>query len=186
MIFRPTPLPGAYVIELEPHTDDRGFFARSFCVDEFERQGLNPRVAQQNIAFNRSAGTVRGMHFRVPAGHESKVVRCTRGAIYDVIVDLRRSPDGGIRRFGIELSDDNRLALYVPEGFAHGYQSLTDASEVAYLMGDVYEPGGERGIRFDDPELGIEWPMEVTMVSDKDRRWPALAEQPDVLDRGPL
>ncbi|MEJ2288949.1 MAG: dTDP-4-dehydrorhamnose 3,5-epimerase family protein [Deinococcales bacterium] len=179
MIFHPTPLSGAYVVELEPHADARGFFARSFCMEEFDQLGLNTAIAQQNIAYNHRAGTVRGMHYRIPHGGESKVVRCTRGAIYDVIVDLRGGPDAAPRPFGVELDEENRLALYVPEGFAHGYQSLTDDCEVTYLMGAPYAPGHERGVRYDDPDLGIAWPLDVTVVSEKDLRWPHLRERRD-------
>lgn len=179
MIFTETPLAGAYLLELKPHTDERGFFARSFCVDEFEEHGLHPVVAQQNIAWTTHKGTVRGMHFQAPGGMETKVVRCTRGKVHDVIVDLREGGAGGFPSYAVELSEDNRRSLYVPAGFAHGYQSLTDDSEVTYLMGEGYRPETQRGLRYDDPALAIRWPLPVTVISDKDRHWPLITEQPE-------
>lgn len=180
MIFHATPLSGAYLIDLDPHTDERGFFARSFCVDEFEEHGLHPVVAQQNIGWTERRGTIRGMHFQTPGGAETKVVRCTRGAIHDVIVDLRGEPAGGFPTYAVELSEANRRSLYVPAGFAHGYQSLTDDSEVSYLMGEAYRPETQRGLRYDDPALDIQWPLPVTVISEKDQNWPLLTETRDI------
>ncbi|HZJ08674.1 MAG TPA: dTDP-4-dehydrorhamnose 3,5-epimerase family protein, partial [Trueperaceae bacterium] len=161
MIFQPTPLTGAYVIELEERSDARGFFARTFCAREFEEHGLKPTVAQANVSFNHLAGTLRGMHYQVPPAAETKLVRCTRGAIHDVIIDLRPESPSYLRHFGVDLSEDNRKALYVPEMFAHGYLTLTDGAEVIYQVGEFYTPGFERGIRHDDPRFAIEWPHEV-------------------------
>ena len=175
MIFTETPLPGAYLLDLERREDDRGFFARTFCQHEFEAHGLRTSVAQCNLSFNHERGTLRGMHYQAPPATEPKLVRCTRGAIYDVIVDLREGSPTYLRHFGVELSEDNRRSLYVPDLFAHGYLTLTDGAEVAYQVGEFYTPGCERGLRHDDPALGIEWPAPVRVISDKDRAWPLLA-----------
>jgi dTDP-4-dehydrorhamnose 3,5-epimerase len=175
MLFHETPLAGAFIIDIEERTDHRGFFARSFCMAEFEAHGLKPTVAQSNLSYNHERGTLRGMHFQVPPATEAKLVRCTRGAIYDVIVDLRPNSPTYLKHFGVELTDANRRALYVPEMFAHGYLALTDGAEVTYQVSEVYTPGCERGLRHDDPALGIAWPIAVTVISDKDRAWPLLA-----------
>jgi dTDP-4-dehydrorhamnose 3,5-epimerase len=174
MEFRATRLPGAYVLDLSLKSDDRGFFARTFCAREFEAHGLRPTVAQCNIAFNHVRGTIRGMHYQVDPSQESKLVRCTRGAILDVIVDLRPGSPTYLQHVAVELTDLNRRALYVPELFAHGYQTLTDDAEVTYQMGDFYAPGLDRGLRYDDPGLGITWPLPVSMISERDARWPLL------------
>ena len=174
MLFSETPLSNAFVIDLEQKPDSRGFFARSFCAAEFEAHGLKPVVAQCNLSFNHRRGTLRGMHYQVPPAAEAKLVRCTRGAIYDVIVDLRPDSPTYMQHFGVELSEENRRALYVPEMFAHGYQALTDGAEVTYQVSEAYTPGCERGLRHDDPALGIVWPIPVTVISDKDRAWPLL------------
>lgn len=171
MLFTETKLKGAFIIDLELRGDDRGAFARTFCANEFEQHGLKPTVAQCNLSFNHKAGTLRGMHYQVPPAAETKLVRCTKGAIYDVIIDLRPdSPTYG-QHIGVELTADNRRALYVPEMFAHGYQALTDGAEVVYQVGEFYTPGYERGIRYDDPAFGIEWPMPITVISEKDAAW---------------
>lgn len=177
MLFEETSLPGAYVIDLERFEDDRGFFARAFCREEFEDHGLEPDVVQCNLSFNHRAGTLRGLHYQVPPATEAKLVRCIRGAIYDVVVDLR--PDSPTYRdhLGVELSADNRRALYVPGMFAHGFQALTDGAEVFYQVSHPYSPDHERGLRHDDPALGIDWPLPVTDLSDKDAGWPLLSEQ---------
>jgi dTDP-4-dehydrorhamnose 3,5-epimerase len=147
-------------------------------VTELEAHGLNPRVVQCNVSYNHAKGTLRGMHLQLPPHGEVKLVRCTRGAIWDVIVDLRPgSPTHG-QHFGVELSADNRRALYVPELFAHGYQALTDGAEVTYQVSEFYAPGFERGLRHDDPALGIEWPLPVSVISPKDAEWPLLADAP--------
>lgn len=175
MHFNETHLSGAFVIEPELHTDDRGAFARTFCRREFEAHGLKPDVAQANLSFNHRAGTLRGMHYQLPPAAEAKLVRCTRGAIYDVAVDLRPDSPTYRHHVGIELSAENRRALYVPEVFGHGYQALTDDAEVVYLVSEFYSPGQERGFRYDDPAVGISWPMPVTVVSAKDAGWGPLA-----------
>lgn len=174
MKFTEAPLAGAYVIDLSPISDDRGFFARSFCAREFEEHGLRPAVAQANVSFNHAAGTLRGMHYQLPPNAETKLVRCVGGAIYDVIVDLRPDSPTRLQYFGVELTAQNRRALYVPELFAHGYVTLADNSEVEYQVSEFYAPGQERGLRHDDPALNIAWPIEVRIASDKDRSWALL------------
>jgi dTDP-4-dehydrorhamnose 3,5-epimerase len=172
MIITETKLKGAFTIDLELRADDRGAFARTFCAQEFEKEGLKPIVAQCNLSFNHKAGTLRGMHYQIPPVAETKLVRCTKGAIYDVIIDLNPdSPTYG-QHIGVELTADNRRALYVPEMFAHGYQALTDAAEVVYQVGEFYTPGYERGIRYDDPTFNIQWPIPVSVISEKDEAWP--------------
>jgi dTDP-4-dehydrorhamnose 3,5-epimerase len=177
MRFVPTGLADAFVVELEPHTYDRGFFARAFCVEEFEQHGLKPDVVQANLSYNRARGTLRGMHYQVPPATETKYLRCIRGAVHDVIVDMR--PDSGtfLQHVAVELTADNRRALFVPELFAHGFQTLEDDTEVLYQVGAFYTPGTERGLRHDDPALGLAWPLPVTSISDKDRSWPLLEQQ---------
>lgn len=171
MIFTETKLKGAFIIDLEYREDDRGFFARSFCAQEFEQHGLKPTVAQCNLSFNHKAGTLRGMHYQIPPAAETKLVRCVRGAIYDVIIDLRPDSPTYLQHVGAELSEDNRRALYVPELFAHGYQTLSDGAEVSYQVGEFYTPGYERGIRYDDRTFNIEWRLPVTVISAKDAAW---------------
>jgi dTDP-4-dehydrorhamnose 3,5-epimerase len=175
MIFTETKLVGAFIIDLELKADERGAFARTFCMREFEQHGLKPTVAQCNLSFNYQAGTLRGLHYQVPPAAETKLIRCTKGAIYDVIIDMRPDSPTYMQHIGVELTADNHRALYVPELFAHGYQALTDGAEVAYQVGEFYMPGYERGIRYDDPAFGIEWPMPVTVISQKDAAWSAFA-----------
>ena len=174
MKFLKTPLAGAYVIEAERIEDSRGFFARSFCVDEFARHGLDPSIAQCNISFNRIAATLRGMHYQIAPHEEIKVVRCTMGAIYDVIVDLRPESEAYGRWYAVELTAENRKALYIPKGFAHGFQTLSDNSEVLYQMSEFYHPESARGMRWDDPAFGITWPLPEPILSDRDRSYPLL------------
>jgi dTDP-4-dehydrorhamnose 3,5-epimerase len=174
MRFTPTTLADAYLIHLDPRGDERGMFARAFCAREFAEQGLETAFVQANISSNRRAGTVRGMHFQRGADAEVKLVRCVNGAIYDVIVDMREDSETYLRWFGAELSQDNGLMMYVPKGFAHGYQALTDGATVFYLVGAYYAPAAEDGLRFDDPRLSIKWPRIVSDVSDKDLKWPLL------------
>jgi dTDP-4-dehydrorhamnose 3,5-epimerase len=176
VIFTETSLPGAFIVDLEPRGDDRGFFARAFCQREFEARGLEPRIAQANISFNYRKGTVRGLHFQFPPAAETKFVRCSRGAIIDVIVDLRPESPTYLRHVAVELTADNRRGLYVPERFAHGYQVLEDNTETTYQVGEFYTPEAESGLRYSDPRLGIEWPLPVTDMSPKDRVWPLLDE----------
>jgi dTDP-4-dehydrorhamnose 3,5-epimerase len=177
MIFTETKLQGAFVIEIERREDSRGFFARAFCQNEFEVHGLRPIIAQGNIAFNRKKGTLRGMHFQFPPAAETKLVRCTRGAILDIIVDLRPESCTYLQHAAVELNEDNYLALYVPERFAHGYQVLCDNTDTSYQVGEFYTPGCEGGLLHDDARLGLQWPLPVTVVSDKDRRWRTLDGQ---------
>jgi dTDP-4-dehydrorhamnose 3,5-epimerase len=173
MIFTPTELGGAYLVDLEPREDERGFFARAWARGEFAEHGLSTEVVQANIAFNRRKGTLRGMHFQHDPHAEVKVVRCTRGALYDAIVDLRPSSPTHTRWIGVELTADNRRMLYIPEGFAHGYQTLVDDTEAYYQVSAAYAPEAEGGVRWDDPAFGIKWPdPSPPVMSDKDRTWP--------------
>jgi dTDP-4-dehydrorhamnose 3,5-epimerase len=173
VIFLETHLPGAFVVELERRDDERGFFARAWCANEFAEHGLSTRLVQANLSFNARQGTLRGMHFQVESHAEAKLVRCTRGAIYDVIIDLRRDSRTYKRWFGVELDAENRRALYVPEGFAHGYQTLVPDTETFYQVSEFYAPNAERGVRWDDAAFGVEWPDPANAVlSDKDRNWP--------------
>lgn len=174
MRFSKTHLSGAFVLEPDRKIDERGFFVRTYCARELEAQGIRFVVAQSNLSFNRRAGTVRGMHLQAPPVAESKLVRCSRGAMYDVIVDLRPASPTYLQHVALELSDVNGRSLYVPPGFAHGFQTLTDNVEVEYLMGDFHVPACDRGLRYDDPALGIRWPLPVSAISDKDRAWPPL------------
>jgi dTDP-4-dehydrorhamnose 3,5-epimerase len=176
MIFTETPLTGAYLIDPEPRGDQRGLFARVFCREEFDTRGLETDVVQCNVAYNRRAGTLRGMHFQREPHAEVKLVRCTAGRLYDAIVDLRPdSPTFG-RWFAAELTAANRRMLYVPRGFAHGYQTLADDTEIAYQVSAAYHPASEGGLAWDDPQVGIDWPMTPSALSDKDRRHPRLAQ----------
>lgn len=177
MVFTETELKGAYVIEIEPRADSRGFFARAFCQKEFEPHGLKPVIAQANIAFNHKRGTLRGMHFQFPPAAETKIVRCTRGAILDIIVDLRPESPTYLNHISVELNEDNHRALYVPERFAHGYQVLCDRTETSYQVGEFYTPGSEGGLLYNDPRLNLEWPLPIAVISDKDAAWPTLEIQ---------
>ena len=184
MRFVETALRGAYIIELERREDERGFFARAFCQREFTDHGLKPVIAQANLAFNRVRGTVRGMHFQYPPAAETKLVRCTRGAIVDIIVDLRPESPTYLQHVSVELNEDNFRALYVPERFGHGYQVLADATDTMYFVGEFYTPGVEGGLRHDDPRLGLRWPEPVTVISEKDRGWALLDQvEPDLKRR---
>jgi dTDP-4-dehydrorhamnose 3,5-epimerase len=174
MLFEETDLPGAFILDMERREDDRGFFARAFCQNEFTDHGLKPVIAQANVAYNHRRGTLRGMHFQIPPAAETKLVRCTRGAILDIIVDLRPESPTWLRHIAVELTADNHRALYVPERFAHGYQVLADETETSYQVGEFYSPPNERALRYDDPRLGLEWPLEVTVISGKDRDAPLL------------
>lgn len=176
MIFVETSLPGAYVIELERLEDDRGWFARTFAAEEFKARGLNSAVVHCNVSFNSRAGTLRGMHYQLAPHAECKLVRCTRGAIYDVIVDLRPDSPAYLRWFGVELDVDGGRSLYVPEGLAHGFQTLVDGSEVLYQMSHEYVPSHARGARWDDPAFGIDWPDAERTISERDRTYPDFAQ----------
>jgi dTDP-4-dehydrorhamnose 3,5-epimerase len=198
MIFTETKLKGTFIIDIERREDSRGFFARAFCQNEFEAHGLKPTIAQANVAFNHQRGTLRGMHFQFPPAAETKLVRCTRGAILDIIVDLRPESPTYLDHVAVELTEDNNRALYVPERFAHGYQVLRDKTETSYQVGEVYTPGCEGGLLYNDPRLGLEWPLPVSVISEKDQVWKSLdlqeeqlkqrmsLEQGDALIAGPV
>jgi dTDP-4-dehydrorhamnose 3,5-epimerase len=172
MIFTPLELAGAFAVDLELREDERGFFARTWSGEDFEAHGLNPAVVQCNLSFNHRRGTLRGLHFQRPPHAEVKLIRCTRGAIFDVIVDLRPESSTYTRWLGVELSADNRRALYVPEGFAHGYQTLVDETETQYQVSRAYAPEAEDGVRWDDPAFAIDWPAaEARIISEKDCAW---------------
>jgi dTDP-4-dehydrorhamnose 3,5-epimerase len=173
VIFTETELPGAFLVDLERREDERGFFARAWCADEFGEHGLNARLVQANLSFNDVKGTLRGMHFQREPAAEAKVIRCTRGSIFDAIVDLRSDSPTFKRWIGVDLSAENRRALYVPEGFAHGYQTLEPETETFYLVSEYYTPSAEGGVRWDDPVFGIEWPDPSSpILSPKDANWP--------------
>jgi dTDP-4-dehydrorhamnose 3,5-epimerase len=176
MIFTETKLRGAFIVDLEPRGDARGFFARAFCQREFEAHGLKPVIAQANISFNYKKGTLRGMHFQWPPAAETKFVRCSRGGILDVIVDLRPESATYLQHVAVELTADNRRGLYVPERFAHGYQVLEDNTETTYQVGEFYTPAAESGLRYSDWRLAIAWPLPVTDISEKDAAWKLLDE----------
>lgn len=176
MIFTETKLKGAFIIDIEKKGDNRGFFARAFCKNEFKENGLNTTIAQGNIAFSKEKGTLRGMHFQYPPAAESKLVRCTRGRILDIIIDLRPESNTFLDHFSVELSEDNYRALYVPERFAHGYQVLEDNTETSYQVGEFYAPHLEGGLLYDDPRFNLNWPIEVTELSEKDSNWKPFDE----------
>lgn len=171
MRFVETGLNGAYVIEPELTVDSRGFFARTFCRNEFALRGLNPALAQCNISFNKASGTLRGMHFQMEPHPEAKLVRCTQGAIYDVIIDLRPDSPTFTEWFAVELSAGNRMMLYVPEGVAHGFLTLTDETEVLYQMSEFYHSECSAGVRWDDPAFSIVWPGQVNVISERDQSY---------------
>ena len=174
MIFTETTLQGVFIIEPELLEDDRGFFTCLWSREEFSRHGLNGRVVQANVSFNKQRGTLRGLHFQIEPHQEAKLVRCTAGAIYDVVVDLRENSPLFRHWIAVELTSRNRLMLYVPEGFAHGFQTLEDDTEIAYQLSEYYYPESARGVRWDDPALSIEWPLPVTVLSERDREHPLL------------
>ncbi len=173
MIFTETRLRGAYILDLEPIEDTRGFFARSWDERELAQHGLETRIAQCNTSYNKRKGTIRGMHFQKAPHEEVKLVRCVRGELYDIIIDLRSDSPTFKRWTGVELSADNHRMLYVPRGFAHGFQTLADDTETFYMVSEFYTPESEGGVRWNDPVFGIEWPLgEPTEISDKDGGWP--------------
>ena len=175
MIFKEVPIKDAWIIELDRREDERGFFARAWCQKELESHGFAPRIVQVNSSFNEIKGTLRGMHYQIHPAGEAKFVRCIRGSIYDVVIDLRPSSPTYKRWAGVELTADNRRALYVPEYCAHGYLTLEKGSEAMYFVSGFYSPEHERGIRYDDPAIGVSWPIEIEVVSAKDEAWPLLA-----------
>lgn len=174
MQFTETRLPGTYLIDPEPHGDDRGFFARVLCVDELAAHGLSMNIVQVNMSYSAQTGTLRGLHYQAEPYAEAKMVRCTSGAVFDVMVDLRPASATYRQWFGTKLSADNRRLAYIPEGCAHGFLTLTNDAEVMYPVTARYTPEAEHGVRYDDPALAIEWPVPVRVVSDKDRTWPLL------------
>ena len=176
MKFHNTELEGAYIIELEKLEDSRGFFARTFCQKELEDHGLAPTVAQANVSFNAKAGTLRGMHYQLAPYEETKLIRCTRGALYDVIIDLRPDSATYKRSIGVELTVKNYKMLYVPANFAHGFITLEDNTEAIYFVSEFYTPGSERGLRWDDHQFNIKWPRSIDVISEKDASWPDFAD----------
>ena len=168
MLFNETRLKGAFFVDLQIEEDERGFFSRSWCQNEFIEHGLNPSLVQCNVSFNLRKGTLRGMHYQVEPFPEAKLVRCTMGMIYDVIIDLRPESPTFKDWFGVELSDENRHGLYIPFGFAHGFQTLVDNSEVFYQMSEFYHPECSKGVRWNDQSFGVEWPLEVVSISNHD------------------
>ena len=175
MRIETTPIAGVAIVRVDPLSDERGFFARSFDRDAFAEAGLDTQLVQANISWNVRAGTVRGMHYQLPSAPEAKLVRCTRGALVDQIVDVRPGSPTYLQHVSVELTADNHVALYVPPLFAHGFQTLVDATEATYNVSAPYTPGVERGLRHDDPALGLEWPLPVAVISDKDASWPLLS-----------
>jgi dTDP-4-dehydrorhamnose 3,5-epimerase len=174
MKFIETKLSGCFLIEVERREDERGFFARGYCQREMNAHGLTGRMVQVNTAVTYRRGTVRGLHYQVAPAAETKLVRCLRGGIYDLVVDIRPESPTYLEHLGVELTAENRLQLLVSEGFAHGYQTLTDDVEILYLVSEFYSASDERGIRPDDPHLGIEWPLPMALLSEKDRSWPPI------------
>jgi dTDP-4-dehydrorhamnose 3,5-epimerase len=169
MKFTETPLQGAFIIDLEKRGDDRGFFARFFCEREYQQHGLNHKIVQANTSFSRYRGTLRGMHYQLAPKGEDKIVRCLKGSLLDVIIDLRPDSPTFLKHFRIELTAESRTMLYVPKGFAHGFLTLEDHTEAFYLVTEFYSPEHERGVRYNDPKFGIQWPLEPAVISDKDK-----------------
>jgi dTDP-4-dehydrorhamnose 3,5-epimerase len=172
MKFTETPLRGAFLIQLEPRGDDRGWFARFFCQQEYDQHGLCRNIAQANNSFSKYKGTLRGMHYQLAPKAEDKIVRCLKGSLLDVIVDLRPDSPTFLRHFSVELNEENRTMLFVPKSFAHGFLTLRDNTEAFYLVTEFYSPQHERGLRYNDPKLGIKWPFEPAVISDKDLNHP--------------
>lgn len=176
MMYSESSLPGVYVIEMQPFEDARGSFSRVFCAREMREQGLSFDLAQINTAFNRKAGTIRGLHYQYQPHAEIKIVSCISGGVFDVAVDIRPDSPSYLKWFGTELTAGNQRLLYIPAGFAHGYQALTDDAKLIYLVSEFYTPTAEGGLRFDDPAIGIDWPLEVSAVSEKDASWPLIID----------
>ncbi|WP_462380546.1 dTDP-4-dehydrorhamnose 3,5-epimerase [Pseudomonas sp. Marseille-QA0892] len=181
MKFHQTELKDAWLIELEKRGDDRGFFARTMCQEEFAKHGMVTQFVQQNMSVSAHKGTLRGLHYQLRPNAEAKLIRCLRGAIIDIIVDIREDSPTYLKHQAFELTDTNMHQLYVPPGFAHSFQTLTDDVEVSYLVSAPYTPSAERGLRYNDEQLGIEWPLPVTTISDKDAAWPLISERTDPL-----
>lgn len=180
MIFTPTGLPGAFLIEPEKREDERGFFARTWCEREFLERGLNPKFVQCSISYNRVKGTLRGMHYQVAPHEEAKLIRCTAGSIYDVIIDLRPDSPTFTQHFGANLSAGNHHMMYAPERFAHGFQTLEDHTEILYQISEFYAPECGRGVRWDDPAFAIEWPAAERIIAERDRKWPDFVAAPQL------
>ena len=180
MIFTPSPLPGAFIVEIEPHLDERGFFARTYCAAEFSAQGLGPPLHQCSVSYNARKGTLRGLHYQGAPHEEHKLVRCTAGAVFDVIVDIRTASPTYRRWFGAELTMDNRRSLFIPPGFAHGFMSLTDDAEVYYMISVAHAPQFSRGLRWNDPAFAIKWPLPPAVISERDAGYPLL-DGPDAV-----
>jgi dTDP-4-dehydrorhamnose 3,5-epimerase len=172
MRFTQTEIASAWVIDPTPHEDDRGRFFRAWCAQEFAEHGINFGPVQANMGFSTRKGTVRGMHFQVAPALEAKLVRCTRGAMFDVVLDVRSDSKTYGKWYGVELTAENGRMLYLPEGCAHGYQTLEDRTEMHYMASHIYAPGSARGVRFDDPAFQIHWPLAVSVISEQDRNWP--------------
>jgi dTDP-4-dehydrorhamnose 3,5-epimerase len=172
MLFTETKFKGAFVIDIEPYKDERGFFARSWCENEFKEHGLESRLVQCNISFNKKHATLRGMHFQVAPFAEAKLIRCTMGAIYDVIIDLRPKSSTFKQWLSVELTAENHRAIFIPEGFAHGFQVLQDGSEIFYQMSEFFHPEYARGVRWNDPAFGIDWPIDTKIISQRDQEYP--------------
>lgn len=181
MIFHETKLNDAFLIELQRRGDERGFFARTMCREEFAAHGMQTEYVQQNMSVSADRGTLRGMHYQMKPLGEAKLIRCVRGAIVDIIVDIRAESSTYLQHQAFELNEDNKHQLYVPPGFAHAFLTLSDNVEVTYLVSSPYTPSAERGLRYDDPSLGISWPIPVTTISEKDAAWPLIAERTDPL-----
>ncbi len=175
MIFNETKLSGVFVLDLERREDERGYFARIFCVDEFKRHGLEPAIVQSSVSFNHRAGTLRGMHWQNAPKAETKLIRCTRGAIHDIVVDLRTGSPTRLQHIALELSADDGRMLYLPRGVAHGFQTLADNTEVVYQMSEFFAPEYARGARWDDPAFGLTWPLPAAIMNDRDKTWPDFA-----------
>jgi dTDP-4-dehydrorhamnose 3,5-epimerase len=179
MVFSETALAGAYIVDIDRREDSRGHFARTFCAEEFSSRGMQTLVAQASLSFNKKAGTLRGMHFQYPPAAETKYIRCTKGAVLDVIVDLRPESPTYLKHLAVELSAENGRGLYVPKRFAHGFMTLVDDTELTYLISESHTPNAEGGLRYDDPRIGVTWPLSVSVISERDTRWMPLAEIED-------
>jgi dTDP-4-dehydrorhamnose 3,5-epimerase len=177
MRFIETFLPGVFIVEIEPQSDDRGFFSRTWCQQNFMEHGLSPKLVQCNISFNQKKGTLRGMHYQLKPSAEAKLVRCTRGAVYDVVIDIRKDSRSYKKWFSKELTEWNRDALFIPEGLAHGFLTLTDQTELLYQMSEFYQPETARGIRWNDPEFNITWPEEISVIAEKDNNYPDFRDE---------
>ena len=172
MMMSPTIIDGVWLMEIEPHPDERGFFARTWCRQELAAHGLETEIAQESLSYNQSSGTLRGLHFQRTPHEEVKIIRCTRGSVFDVVVDLRADSPTYCKWVGIELSAENRRSVYLPRGMAHGFQTLADNTEIIYLISAFHAPEAAGGARHDDAAFGIAWPLAVSMISERDRNWP--------------